>query len=591
MSKVSKETVEELKRIVGEQWVSTDPEVCCNSSRDMTEQAAPCIVDAVVLPDTVEHVQKIVQLANKQRFSIIPYACGANVGGLTLPHSEGTITIDFKRMRRVIKIDKQNKYIVVEPGFTFGHLRHLFDTDLSEFRYSFPFSPPWTSVCTNALLNGLGSLSVLYGSADNFINGLEVVLPTGELVQIGNHAINGGEFWYGRAPLPDLTGIFVATQGIMGIVTKISIQLIDRPKYMRNIALLPTKTYQFFKTWVHDLDRLHLCDEIGIGYFPAKVARGLIPNHLIELMANLAAFLRKGNTVRWMKKVWPLLKAITANNPIPFVQKLVNWHLLPLPKAGENDPILIVGLTVGAEVKEVFEAKIKAIKKFVKDKDCLMIFPEEFGELEKVFASILDLPAQLPAFYDLQRGGGLTWVGSYVPITQVADGLMAGSKVLSDRGFFPIGVLRPMKGDHYFVLRFIIPFNKSSNEEINKVRDAIEHVADVILDIGGVPYKMSPPIARKIWTRGDKNFYELIAKIKDLLDPNAILNPGKLLVFGTPNHPYTLPDLYQGRGFSEPLPYRPIKHTDESEQWNEQEWLEYRQKYSLENLKQREVGK
>ncbi len=587
--------IEAISEVVGPQWISTDPDTCANASRDMTEQVAPCDVDAVVMPDSVDEVQAIVRLANEYKFNLIPYACGANVGGLTLPHVSRSITIDFRRMRRVVKLDRKNKYIVVEPGFTFGHLRRLFDTTLKEFRYSFPFSPPWTSVGVNALLNGLGSLSVLYGSADNLINGLEVVLPTGEVTQIGNHAVNRGTFWYGRAPLPDLTGLFVATQGTMGIVTKMSIQLIDRPKYLKNFVILPTRTFDFFKNWVHDLDGLHIADEIGIGYFPAKVSRGLIPDDMIELMANLVAFLKKGNTVRWLKKVWPLLKAITFKSPIPLIRKLVKWKLLPLPTAGDNDPILVVGITIGANTKEIFDAKIKALKKFEKKKASLLIQPEEFGALEPVFNSILDLPAQLPAFYDIQRGGGLTWVGSYVPVSQVADGLLAGSKVLADHGLFPVGVLRPMKGDHYFVLRFIIPYNCDDEEEISQVRQAISGVADVILDIGGVPYKMAPPIAEKIWERADSSFYALLARLKDCLDPNGILNPGKVLTRGTPEHPYELVNLYDNEEYGEIMPFRPIKIIEDEEapiiDWPESSWEEYRQKYSHTNLKNQEENK
>jgi FAD/FMN-containing dehydrogenase len=545
--RVDEKVIKELKSIIGEQWVNTDPEVLFNYSADMTEQVAPSLIEVVVMPDSVEEVQKIVILANNNKIPITPFATGANVGGLTLPH-EGGIIIDFKRMRRVVKIDRPNKYIVVEPGFTFGHLKQMISPggDLEGFRYTFPFSPPWTSVGVNALLNGLGSLGVLYGCANNFINGLEVVLPTGEIVQIGNHAVNRGKYWYGREPLPDLTGIFVATQGIMGIVTKISLQMIDQPKYSINYAIIPANPDEFFRYWVHDLDKLHVCDELGCGYFPGKVARGLVPDNMIKLMGDLAGLVRKGNSVAWLKKVWPLAKLITGNKPFPLVKFLAKTHILPLPDVPENEALLIVGVTIAAETKPLFKAKIKAFQKFMSKKKALVIQPKEFGDLEPVFNSILDLPAQLPAFYDLQRGGGLTWVGSYVPVSNVADGLKKGCEALAKLGFYPIGVLRPMKADHYFVLRFIIPFNSSSLEEVRRVRKAIESVADVILDIGGVPYKMAPLIAKRIWERADPSFYNFLAKIKDCLDPNGIMNPGKILINGTPLHPYKLRDLDGG---------------------------------------------
>jgi FAD/FMN-containing dehydrogenase len=198
--------------------------------------------------------------------------------------------------------------------------------------------------------------------------------------------------------------------------------------------------------------------------------------------------------------------------------------------------LLISGITITAEDKGLFNAKLKVFNRFMKKQAALVIQPKEFGELEPVFNSILDLPAQLPAFYDL-RGGGLTWVGSYVPPTNVADGLRKGIDFIKDLGFMPVGVLRPMKENHYFVLRFIIAFNSSDKEDVIKARQAIDGVAKIILETGGCPYKMSPSVAKLIWEKADPSFYKFIAKIKDCVDPNGILNPGKILIHGTDKHP------------------------------------------------------
>lgn len=521
------EIIQQLEKIVGgKEFVSTDIEVRTNYSHDMTEQKPARLIDVVVLPNNEKHVQKIVKLANKEKISVIPYAAGANVGGLTLPTKAGGITIDFKRMRDVIEIDKENKYIVVEPGFTFGDLKRLLDTELTQFRYSFPFSPPYTSVGVNALLHGLGSLSVLYGSADNFINGLEVVLPTGELVQVGNHAINRGEYWYGRAPLPDLCGLFIGMQGTTGIATKISLQMIDKPKIIEHYAILPKDPVDFFTNWVHDLVKLNVCDEIGCGYFPPKVAHGLLPEDMIELMSKLMFYLSQKNHTNFMKKIWPFLK-ILPGKTFWWIKKLSPLLAKKLPP--EDKPFLIVGATVGAHNKKLFRAKYKTLKKFMKDQDALMIPPDDFGDLKPAMMSILDLPAQLPAFYDL-RGGGLTWVGSYVPPSRVGEGIQRCRDIVLRHNLIPVGVLRPMKGDHYFVLRFIIAFNSVDAEEIERVRMALREICQVVLDIGGVPYKMAPWAAKMVWKKADPSFYKLLTRVKNLLDPNGIMNPGNLFV-------------------------------------------------------------
>lgn len=525
--KLSPDIVSELKQIVGQEFVSTDIEVRANYSRDMTEQIAPSLIDVAVLPDNVEQVQKIVKLAYDNEIPITPYVAGANVGGLTLPH-KGGITIDFKRMRRVLKIDRENKYIVVEPGFTFGDLRRLFDTELTEFRYSFPFSPPYTSAPINALLHGLGSLSVLYGSADNFLNGLEVVLPTGEIAQIGNHAVNRGEYWYGRAPLPDLCGLFIGMQGTTGIATKISLQLMDRPKILKHFAIIPKDPYEFLKDTVHRIVKLHVCDEIGIAYLQPRLAQGLIPEDMIELMGKLMSFLSRGRNTKIMKKLWPFLKVISLGKPFPLVKAFA--PLLRLKSPEESYAVLICGVTIGADNKKLFKAKVKTLKKYIKKQECLFMPPSDFGDLQNVFMSILDLPVQLPAFYDI-GGGGLTWVGSYVPASNVADGFAESEKVLRNYGInYFAGVLRPMKSDHYFVLRYIIPFNSIDAKMIERVKNGVRGLAQVILDIGGVPYKMAPWAAKMVWEKADPSFYKLLKRVKDMMDPKGIMNPGKLFV-------------------------------------------------------------
>ncbi|MHA1716905.1 MAG: FAD-binding protein, partial [Promethearchaeota archaeon] len=445
----------ELEEIVGSRWVSDDIETCANYGQDMTENE-PHKPDLVVLPSSVEDVQKIVKLAYDKNIPITPYVAGANVGGLAIPSPEGGITIDLKRMNRVIEINKKDKYIVVEPGFTFGHLRRLFDTELKEFRYSFPFAPPFTSVLTNALLHGLGSLGVLHGSADNFINGLEVVLPTGEIVNVGNHAINNGEYWYGRAPLPDVAGLFIGWQGSTGIVTKISLQLIDKPKFLDHFAIIPEDPYDFLENFVHDLVNIHACDEIGIGYFPAKIGKGIIPDEMLDLLARIMHYLRFQKKTNFVKMMWPLLKAISLNKPFSLVKKIA--PLLGMGKSDENQAWLIAGLTITGDTREIYNAKLKAVKKLcAKAKPPLLMLPtEDFGQFKNMFMSILDLPTQLPALYDLKAGGGLTWVGSYVPSSTVHIGLKKGENIHKKKNFFPVVVLRPMKQDHYFVLRFIL---------------------------------------------------------------------------------------------------------------------------------------
>jgi FAD/FMN-containing dehydrogenase len=224
-SEIKEKTRAELEEIVGCENVTTSRPDLYNYSQDMTENEAAW-PDFVVMPGSVEEVRAVLRLANREKIAVVPYTYGDNVGGLTLP-LKGGIILDLRRMNRLIEFNEEDRYIVVEPGFNFGDLRRLFNEKYPHLWYSFAGAPATTSLTSNALLNGFGRLTNIVGTNADNINGMEVVLPTGELVRLGSCAVTSS--WCNRPPLPDLIGLFLGWQGATGVVTKISLQI--WPKY------------------------------------------------------------------------------------------------------------------------------------------------------------------------------------------------------------------------------------------------------------------------------------------------------------------------------------------------------------------------
>ena len=119
-------------------------------------------------------------------------------------------------------------------------------------------------------------------------------------------------------------------------------------------------------------------------------------------------------------------------------------------------------------------------------------------------------------------------MGSYVPLSRWLEGCLRGIEIHKKHDRMPGVLHRPMKYGHYGVQRFLIPFNKSSKKEIQDVTALCKELVEMILDIGGIPYKMPPWVAKIMMDRADPNFVELLKRIKRTLDPKGILNPGKL---------------------------------------------------------------
>ncbi len=235
MTKKSKprELAEELAAVVGEAHVAGDEATRYIYSRDMTENA-PHPPDLVVMPASTEEVRGVVKIAARREVPLTPFVSGANVGGLAIP-VKGGIVADLKRMKK-IEVNEEEMYALVEPGVTFGHMRARLDGDHPSLRYSYPLSPPHTSVMCNALLDGLNNLSMKHGAMSDWVNGLEAVLPTGEVVRTGSAAVTG--HWWGRVPLPDLAGLFLGWQGTTGIVTKAAVQLWPNHPYRKRYIVM-----------------------------------------------------------------------------------------------------------------------------------------------------------------------------------------------------------------------------------------------------------------------------------------------------------------------------------------------------------------
>ncbi|MHA1380107.1 MAG: FAD-binding oxidoreductase [Candidatus Helarchaeota archaeon] len=484
--------IDDLKSIVGEEWVSNRPEELIIYSKDMTENL-PHKPDFVVMPNSTEQVQKIVLLANEKKIPITPYVAGANVGGLAIPQ-KGGILIDLKRMDHVIQVDKSNMYAILEPGVTFGHLKKLLDDEYPKLRFSYPMAPPFVSVVCNCLLSGLGNLSYLYGSMSDMVCGLEVVLPTGEITKVGVCAVS--PYWIGKHPLPDLMGLFINWQGTTGIVTKMGINLWPKPPIVKNAVILTLGgPKDIYNSLIFKLVHAQICDEIAGGLFHYSMSRGILPVDEMKSMINMIV------------KVDDL----------------------------ENRAFFLTQLTMSAQNDKQFKAKFKILNKFVNETNKnegtqLFLFKtEDLADIGKKIDNFMDLPTQIPPLYDLREGGGLSWVGSYVPLNRWLEGCERGTKVMEKYGFVPGVLHRPMKTGHYSVMRFYIPFNKDDPEELKKVRAMCNELVDIVLDVGGIPYKVPAWAAKKVFNKADPNFVELMKRVKNLLDPNGIMNPGRLI--------------------------------------------------------------
>ena len=464
--------VEALRRAIGRAAVLTAEEERGAYSEDITENP-PGWPDLVVTPRTAEEVVEVVRLAARDRTPITPIVAGYNVGGLAIPQSGG-IVVDLTGLDRIHDLDRDAMYAVVEPGVSFGRLKEFLDEEAPELVYSYPFAPPSTSVLANALMDGLNSLSMRHGAMGTWINGLEVVLADGSVARTGSAAVSPS--WFSRAPLPDLTGLFLNWQGLTGIALKGAVQLQPRMPFRSRLFVFSASVEAGFRL-SRKVARSGSFDDIGMMTWPAA------------------------------KMVFGATEGFRRD-------------------AGEPEAFCF--LDYGGNSEAELAARTELLRDWFRGEEDLQapVPAESLARMVPHLAPLIELPASLDFLLDFP-GGGLTWVGSYGPTARYEEGARKGMAILEAHGFPPFLVSRPMAGGHYGVLRFVACFDKGSPESVEAVSAAMTECCEMLLGIGYVPYKAPRWAARRMLKTADPGFVALMRRVKEALDPHGIMNPGR----------------------------------------------------------------
>ena len=183
------------------------------------------IPDLVVLPESAEQVQKIVQTCYEEGIPFVARGSGTGLSGGALPVEAGVLIV-LTRMRRILEVDIENQRIVVEPGVT--NLEVGAAVGPSHYYPPDPSSQVVCSIGGNVAENSGGAHCFKYGFTTNYVTGLEVVLPDGEVVELGGKELD--------PPGYDLVGAFVGSEGTLGVATRITLRVVPTPEAVRTLV-------------------------------------------------------------------------------------------------------------------------------------------------------------------------------------------------------------------------------------------------------------------------------------------------------------------------------------------------------------------
>jgi (+)-pinoresinol hydroxylase len=223
----------EFEQAVGKPWVFTSDEDTAlykDAFSPFLGEPEERWASAAVAPESVEQVQRIVRSANRYKVPLYPISTGRNLGyGGSAPAYSGCVVVDLKRMNRILEVNEDNASCLVEPGVSYFDLYRYIEERGLKVWVDVP-DPGWGSLIGNALDRGGGYTRAQFRNHFDAHCGMEIVLPNGELLRTGMGALPGAKTWqqYKSGFGPWIDGMF--SQSNLGIVTKMGFWLMPQPE-------------------------------------------------------------------------------------------------------------------------------------------------------------------------------------------------------------------------------------------------------------------------------------------------------------------------------------------------------------------------
>jgi len=186
--------------------------------------------DAAVWPESTEQIAEIVKFANEYKIPVVPRGAGTSLSGGVIP-IKGGIILDLSRMNRILEISVENRYARVQAGVVCDDLNR----QLAKHGFTFPPDPASSTVATiggNVATNAGGIKGAKYGTTRDYVLGLQVVLPSGEVMRTGSYTMKCVSGY-------DLAKLFVGAEGTLGVIAEVTLKINPLPRH----AMTAVATY------------------------------------------------------------------------------------------------------------------------------------------------------------------------------------------------------------------------------------------------------------------------------------------------------------------------------------------------------------
>ncbi len=474
-----------IVKICGSKSVSNKPEVLNNYSKDLSFFPEK-IPNYIVWPTKTEEIEKILKLANIEKFSVIPVSSssGPRHHGDTIPHRDNTVILDLSKMKKILSIDRKNRVVMVEPGVTFSEL--IPELQNEGLRLLLPLHPRGSkSVLTSALEREPITIPRYHWDSSDPLLCTEVVFGTGDLFRTGSAAGPGTIEQLQEAGQAQVNPmgptqfspfrVIQGAQGSIGIVTWATLKLELIPT-IQKVFHLHSDNIQELMDLQHELIKYRLCDEIFI--LNNLNLASLVQNNSDEI-ENLAKSLSK----------WNLIFIIAGRG------KLANDKLAYLE--GDINEI-IRGLNLESK-KSINKINDSEIIKCVSEPSSRSWRMKLKGSYQDIF--FLSSFERIPDFISIAESNFLGDLGIYVQAIN--------------------------QGTSYHC-EFDLFYDPNNNEAVTSVKEKSLEISTMLMDSGAFFNRPYGLWAKEVYKRHSDQTEVAMKKVKKIFDPNNILNPGVL---------------------------------------------------------------
>ncbi|GAA2804530.1 FAD-binding oxidoreductase [Saccharopolyspora taberi] len=492
--------VREWRDVVGDSHVSTDPSVLAamGTTTYATEQA----VTAVVHPGSRDEVRECLRIAARHHVPVYPVSTGKNWGyGSTVPPRDGCALLGLGRLNRIVDFDEDLAYVTVEPGVTQADLHAFLRSRRSRLRPSVTGSSPDSSLVGNVVERGLGE--GLYGDRFSHVCGMEVVIPTGEVLRMGFTRYAGAR----TGPLhrwgvgPWLDGLF--TQSNLGVVTRMTLWLAPRARNFLSFRFAAAETD--LGALADAVRELRLAGVLGSGFVIANDVRALsghqqYPRDLCGNQTPLPESARRKLREHWGLSAWNgegSLHAVDAAHGRALrevVSRFLGPHTESLSfEAGERDTIQC-GVPVEDHLAMAYWRKPA---------------PRPERDLDP----------------DRDRCG-LIWITPVVPMTgrDVVAAVATIERTSTEFGFEPnIGL--NLVSERTATVTTALVYDRDEPGQDDRARACHRRMSSQLVAQGYPPYRYTAHSAPELTATDDSA--SVIARLKSAVDPIGVLAPGR----------------------------------------------------------------